>query len=262
MLGPVTIRAVNVSRWKTWAAVLLFGLAVWAAAKFEGHILAVPAAAPRSLRQEEPVYTVPVQEPVMSFAVNVDWGSEWLPSMLDLFDERGVRVTFFPTGRWAEAEPELLKEIVRRGHELGNHGYRHDHPKQLDDASLRAHISRSRDLLAELTGVSTRLYAPPYGEVDARIARIAAELDHWTIMWTLDTIDWQRPAPEVVVRRIVPRAQPGAIVLMHPTEPTVAALPTMLDALVDAGWQIVPVGDLLARALGEPASATVPHARK
>lgn len=261
MRRPVTIRVVNVSRWTSWAVVVLFGLAVWGALQLDGHITAVPASAPRALRPEEPVYTVPVEERILSFAVNVDWGSEWLPAMLDLFDERDVKVTFFPTGRWAELEPELVKELVRRGHELGNHGYRHDHPKQLDDASLRAHISRSRDLLAELTGVATRLYAPPYGEVDGRIARIAAELGHWTIMWTLDTIDWQRPAPEVIVRRVVPRAQPGAIVLMHPTEPTVAALPTMLDALADAGWRLVPVGDLLNRAVGEPASAAAPGMR-
>ncbi len=210
MRRPVTIRVVNVSRWTSWAVVVLFGLAVWAAAYSSmGTFLAVPAAAPRALRPEEPVYTVPVEERIISFAVNVDWGSEWLPAMLDLFDERDVKVTFFPTGRWAELEPELVKEMVEARPRTGQPRLP---PRSSETTGRRvvagSHLAQPR-LAGELTGVHTRLYAPPYGEVDARIARIAAELDHWTIMWTLDTIDWQRPAPEVIVRRVVPRAAAG-----------------------------------------------------
>lgn len=266
MRGTVRFEAIVVARLMKWWTVLLLASAVVVArwplwmpvasgppfSAENGRYTAVPVAmpmGPRPVHRGEPIYTMPVDERLVSFAVNVDWGAEFLPRMLQVLEEHNTKVTFFPTGRWAALEPELLRELVRAGHELGNHGYRHDRPKALGDEALREHITRSQQLLRDLTGVTTRLYAPPYGEVDARIARISAETDHWTIMWTVDTVDWQRPAPEVIVRRVVPKVQPGAIVLMHPTEPTVAALPTILDMLTAEGWTIVPVGTMLDRAL-------------
>lgn len=252
MWGRVRFRAVHVPRWRwVWAvAVILLGLAVTDGLHrpLDALPVAVPVQ-PRTMLREEPIYTVPVREKWISFAVNIDWGGELLPRMLQLFEDRHATVTFFPTGRWAAMEPELVRELVRAGHELGNHGYRHDHPKSLGNEALRDHIVRNQRLLEDLTGVTTTLYAPPYGEVDARIAAVSAQTGHWTVMWTIDTIDWQRPNPDVIVRRVVPNVQPGAIVLMHPTEPTLAALPTMLDMLLADGWSVVPVGVLLERAL-------------
>nr|MBO2472018.1 polysaccharide deacetylase [Bacillota bacterium] len=250
-MGRVVFRTVQAARLGKALTLVLAAVLLAAAWRLDAGEEAVPVAAParpRPLRMHEPVYAVPVAERLVALTFNVDWGTEFVPGLLDVLDARGVRATFFPTGRWAEAEPELVREIARRGHELGNHGYRHDHPKQLNDAALRDHIVRTQRLLRELTGAETRLYAPPYGEVDARIARIAAEAGHWTIMWTLDTIDWQRPQPETIVRRVVPRVQPGAIILMHPTEPTLAALPHILERLLAEGWRFVPVGTLLERA--------------
>lgn len=246
MRGRVGFYAVKRPAWTAWWSAVTLVVAAAVASGLADDPWAVTAAAPPQPGQA--VYSIPIQERLLSFAVNVDWGGELLPRMLALFERHDARVTFFPTGRWAAMEPELVQALVRAGHELGNHGWRHDHPKALGDEALRDHIVRNQRFLRDLTGVETRLYAPPYGEVDARIARIAAEEGHWTIMWTIDTVDWQRPDPDVIVRRIVPRAQPGAIVLMHPTEPTLAALPTVLDMLTQAGWRVVPVGELLERA--------------
>lgn len=264
MRGTVRFRVIRLPRMGWWWALLavLLGLAV--SDGLDRPLAALPVAVPttsRPVMRDQPIYTVPVKEKLISFAVNVDWGGELLPRMLELFEKHGARVTFFPTGRWASMEPELVREIVRAGHELGNHGYRHDHPKALGDDALRDHIVSNQRLLQQLTGVTTTLYAPPYGEVDARIASVSAATGHWTIMWTIDTIDWQRPNPDVIVRRVVPKVQPGAIVLMHPTEPTLAALPTMLVALQADGWTVVPVGVLLERALAAQAASTGPTSR-
>lgn len=254
-LGVARFYAVTLRSWRPWLGVVLLLAAALAAWRGEEPVLA-PASVPlvAGLDARKPVYVVPVQERLISFAVNVDWGDEYLPGMLSVLAERGVRVTFFPTGRWAAGRPELLRRMVEGGHELGNHGYRHDHPKALTDQQLAELIVRNRELLAELAGVQTVLFAPPYGEVDPRIVRIAAETGHWTIMWTVDTVDWRRPPPETIVQRVLSRVQPGAIVLMHPTAPTLAALPVILDRLLSEGWRVVPVGELLAAAA--PRSAT------
>ncbi len=192
-----------------------------------------------------PVFEVPAARGMMSLAINVDWGEEYLPAMLGILASHGVRATFFPTGRWAEKFPELVTRIHQAGHELGNHGYAHDHPTQLSEGQLAASLERTAAVLERVTGTRPRLYAPPYGEWDERVVRHAAALGYRTILWTLDTIDWQRPPAEKILQRILPRARSGAIVLMHPTEPTVAALPALISGLQAAGFRLVPVGELL-----------------
>lgn len=253
-MGVVVFRVFRAEAWRRFGLLALLAAGVVLAVKGGGRQAsyeAVPVAA-GPLRRGEIVYSVPTTEKLMSFAVNIDWGEEFLPGMLSVFEEKGVRVTFFPTGRWAGLHPETLRGLLAAGHELGNHGFRHDHPKQLGDEALREHIVRNKDQLLEITGAETVLYAPPYGEADARIARIADETGHWTIMWTLDTVDWQRPAPSVIVQRIVPRARPGSIVLMHPTEPTLAALPTMIQSLQAEGYELIPIGELIERGQATP----------
>lgn len=256
-MGFVLFRAWSWKRWQFAAglAVLLAAIVVvrWADHRVGGSYGAVPVTT-GPLQKGQIIYSVPTAEKVLSFAVNIDWGEEFLPGMLALFKKHDVKVTFFPTGRWAGLHPETVRQLIEEGHELGNHGYRHDHPKALGDGALMEHIVKNQLQLREITGIDTDLYAPPYGEVDARIARVAESAEHWTIMWTVDTIDWQRPAPSVIVQRVVPRVQPGTIVLMHPTEPTLAALPTIIETLLADGWQIIPIGESIERTLSPPPS--------
>lgn len=238
------------------AALLVVAAAWYGAAQAPGSLRVLAPA--DALRREAPVYRVPTQKPWVAFAVNVDWGDEVLPAMLALFEREGIQVTFFPTGRWANRAPELVRAMAAQGHEVGNHGFTHDHPKALSDQALRQMIQRNEELLFALVGEQPRLFAPPYGEVDGRIARVASELGYWTVMWTIDTIDWQRPPPDVIVRRVVDRIRPGAIILMHPVAETVAALPQMLEKLAAAGYRPMPVGELVrlgAQEAGEGAKA-------
>ena len=66
-----------------------------------------------------------VDDKVMAFACNVDWGNEHIMPMLDILSQHDIKITFFVTGRWANENPELLKAIYDAGHEIGNHGYNH-----------------------------------------------------------------------------------------------------------------------------------------
>lgn len=260
-MDVVLFRAFSLRRWRWPGSLLILFVAVLTFFFFDDLF---PSTGPDavfvttgSLERGQIIYSVPTTKRVLSFAVNIDWGEEFLPGMLELFARHDVKVTFFPTGRWAGLHPETVRQLVEAGHELGNHGFRHDHPKSLGDGALREHILQNQVQLREIAGVDTDLYAPPYGEVDERIARVAADTGHWTIMWTVDTIDWQRPAPSIIIQRVVPRVQPGTIVLMHPTEPTLAALPEIVETLQADGWQIVPVGTLIRLALATGPSAEI-----
>jgi len=193
----------------------------------------------------KPIYRVDTSEPAVALAFNVAWGEEWVPAILEILAEAGAKSTFFITGTWAAKFPHLVQAMVAAGNEIANHGYDHPHPEKLSESELVALIEKNETLLRELTGVRTRLFAPPYGEVNQRIAAVAGRLGYATIMWTVDTIDWQRPEPGVIVERAERRLAGGNIILVHPTEPTVAALPVILERFAEKGYKAVTVSRLL-----------------
>lgn len=181
----------------------------------------------------------------MAFGINVAWGEEYIPDILKILRRYGVKATFFFVGTWVEKFPELTREIVEAGHEMGNHGYRHLHVKSLTKEQIKELIKKNEYLLSQVAGNPSNLFAPPYGEVNDFIAKTAGENGYTTIMWTIDTIDWQRPPYEQIVKRVVDNAKPGAIVLMHPVEPTVQALPKIIETLKGAGYALVPVSQVI-----------------
>ncbi len=193
----------------------------------------------------QPVFEIPGAGNYIALCVNVDWGSEEIPAMLEIFDRYQAKVTFFLTGSWLEKNQDLARQMAARGHEIGNHGTAHAHPKQLNDHALEKHIMDNAALIKSILGQETRLYAPPYGEWDRRIVQTAAGLGYYTILWTLDTIDWQDPSAATIVQRIVPKAKGGNIVLMHPKPNTVGALPQLLAGLQAKGLKPVTISTML-----------------
>jgi peptidoglycan/xylan/chitin deacetylase (PgdA/CDA1 family) len=183
--------------------------------------------------------------PLVALMFNVDWGTEYLPSILEVLEAAGARSTFFVTGAWAEKNPGLVKEMHARGHEIGNHGYRHAHVKGMAPRQLEELILKHEELIRGLTGTRPpQLFAPPYGECDATIVQTAAGIGYRTILWTVDTVDWKRPPPDAIVKR-AGRAGAGALVLMHPTEPTLQALPAVLAGLKARGLRATTVSEVL-----------------
>ncbi len=190
---------------------------------------------PIAVMSEGPFYSGAETGSMVSFAVNVDWGEEYIPAMLDLFDEKGVKATFFLTGRWTQEHGDLAREIVRRGHELGNHAYSHKSPNAMSQAENQDEIRRTAVAIKAATGVETKLYAPPSGELESYVLAAAIAESHATILWSVDTIDWQKPSVEKIQERVLSKVKSGSIVLMHPTENTLAALPGIIDELQKRG---------------------------
>ncbi|TGE31228.1 polysaccharide deacetylase family protein [Desulfosporosinus sp. Sb-LF] len=193
----------------------------------------------------KPIDQVKTEQKVMALTINVDWGEEYIPAILDTLDKGKAPATFFVTGRWAKKNPDLLKIIASRGHQIENHGYSHPHPDQLSIGSNQEEIKKTESIIEGIIGRKTRFYAPPYGEKGASGLRAAHDLGYQTILWTLDTVDWRTDStPELIAKRIINPAirfgikpnKSGAIVLMHPKSNTVKALPVILDQLSREGY--------------------------
>ncbi|MHB1125550.1 MAG: polysaccharide deacetylase family protein [Bacillota bacterium] len=194
----------------------------------------------------EPIYQGNIQNKSMALTFNVDWGEQFIPDILNTLADSQVKATFFITGRWAEKNPELAQNIAKAGHELGNHGYSHPHPDRLNKAQNQEEIRRTEEALLEATGKKTTLFASPYGEHEPHVVMAADELGYQTIMWTIDTIDWQVDrSAQVIADKVLTKAQNGAIVLMHPTDRSTAALPRILSGLQGQGYKLVTVTEII-----------------
>jgi probable sporulation protein (polysaccharide deacetylase family) len=175
-----------------------------------------------------PIYRGNPKKPMISFMVNVAWGTEHVEEMLDLFEQQGVRVTFFLDGKWLKKHHDLAKKMITLGHEVGNHAYSHPDLRKMSVDRIQEEMIKTNELIEEL-GVKSVLFAPPSGAYDSRVVQIAHQLKMKTVLWTLDTVDWKDPPSETIVERIVPKLENGALILMHPTPSTVEALPSIID---------------------------------
>lgn len=181
----------------------------------------------------------------LAFAVNVAWGDEAIPGLLDLLQQEGIAATWFLTGRWADLSPGLARRIAEQGHELGNHGYSDPHMLQISDEEIVEEIQRTQTAIYEATGVEPRLFSPPYLELDQRILSIAAAQGLHTVMYQVDTADWLLPGPELIAERVLDGLCPGAIILCHPTEQTAEGLKRIIDAARRDGYRFVTIGELI-----------------
>ena len=202
----------------------------------------------------KPIEQIKTDQKVMALTINVDWGEEFIPAILDALDKGQARATFFVTGRWAKKNPELLKTMAKRGHQIENHGYSHPHPDQISVGANQEEIKKTERIIEGILGQKTRFYAPPYGERGISGLRAADELGYQTILWTLDTVDWRSDSTtEIIIKRIVNPAirfgikpdKKGAIVLMHPKMNTVKALPYILDQLAREGYVFQTLAELI-----------------
>lgn len=181
----------------------------------------------------------------VSLSFNVDWGEEYLPDILALLAADDVKATFFLTGRWCDNNPQLAADIAAAGHELGNHGYSHASPNDSGEDEIIEEIERTAEAIRSAAGVTTRLYAPPSGEAEPHVLTAAARAGCETVLWSVDTVDWQKPDAATVVRRVTSQLHGGAIILAHPTACTLEALPAIIEDARAKGYRFVTVSENL-----------------
>lgn len=193
----------------------------------------------------EPIYRGNRLKHQMALMFNVAWGTEYIEPILNVLHATHVQATFFLAGSWAQQHPAVAKQILAAGMELGNHAFNHPLMSRLGRDAMISQITRTNGAIQKAVGMRPILFAPPAGDYNTLVVRVAAGLSMRTVLWSLDTIDWKRPQPQVIVSRIVNRRAPGMLVLMHPTAPTVAALPEMIRDLQNDGYELVTVSNLI-----------------
>ena len=178
--------------------------------------------------------------------INVYWGDEFLPDMLDTLDDYNVKTTFFFGGSWVAKNDTMLKDIHSRGHEIANHGYLHKDQDKLNLEENMREISVTESLIEQTIGVKTKLFAPPSGAFNDYTLEASKTLGYTTIMWTRDTIDWRDKNTDLIYKRATKDVVAGDLILMHPTACTAQALPLILKYYADNDINCATVSEVIA----------------
>ncbi|WP_084140145.1 LysM peptidoglycan-binding domain-containing protein [Lacticigenium naphthae] len=173
-----------------------------------------------------------------------------ISGILQVLQSQNIKSTFFLTGSGAEHHPTSIKAIASQGHHLGNHSYSHPDFTTISATETISQLKRTEDIIRSLTGKELKpFFRPPYGAYNSTVLSRVGDAGYtYSVMWTIDTLDWQGNSSDAIVERVMSRITPGAIVLMHTGQGatgTVKALPTMISRLRALGYRFVTVADLV-----------------
>jgi polysaccharide deacetylase family sporulation protein PdaB len=196
------------------------------------------------------IYSVKTDKKQIALTFDISWGEERTGPILDVLEQKGVKkATFFLSSPWAESHPNIVKRIVDMKFEIGSHGHRHDNYSQYSEEQIRTQIGKADTILTKLIGKKPNLIRFPNGDFDQRVLRVAEQMGYKTIQWDTDSLDWKNPGVDQIIKRVVGKAHPGDIVLMHASDScrqTHEALPVIIDQLRDQGYEFVTVSELIA----------------
>jgi peptidoglycan-N-acetylglucosamine deacetylase len=181
--------------------------------------------------------------------------------VLDTLDTYQIKATFFLIGEKVKKYPDIAKEIVRRGHDVGSHGYKVDRWLTLrGQKAVDQDLAQSVAIIEEITGIRPVFFRPPYGFTNPRLARAAEQLDLLMVGWNvrgLDGVAWT--TEQRLLTRVVPQLKPGSIVCLHdaaeledrvPVVPK--ALPALCQAVFDKQLTAQRISDMLGEQLSLP----------
>jgi peptidoglycan/xylan/chitin deacetylase (PgdA/CDA1 family) len=173
--------------------------------------------------------------------------TEGTPRVLAELERVRARAIFFVCGEQVERRPEVVREVLAAGHELGLHGYRHQTRRQWTRRLLTDDTRRAIAAVADATGSVPRLYRPPHGVFSLPGLRVIRDLGLEPLLWSTWGRDWEaRATASSIARHATARIAARDIVLLHDADhygargswrATVSALPLIFDAIERAGLE-------------------------
>jgi peptidoglycan/xylan/chitin deacetylase (PgdA/CDA1 family) len=135
--------------------------------------------------------------------------------LLEVLARHDVRATFFLIGRYVQQRPDIVREIVRAGHVVGNHTFTHPLLIFKSEAEIQQEISQCRAALQEAVGEHSNLFRPPFGGRRPAVLNIARELGLEPVLWNVTGYDWNAPPAEVIERKVAKQLCGGDVILLH-----------------------------------------------
>ncbi len=167
----------------------------------------------------------------------------YTPKLLDGLKERNVKATFFVVGKNIEGREDIIKRMDEEGHLIGNHTYDHVKITGLPEEEACAQITKTSELVKEITGKNTEFVRPPFGAWDKKLE---CGFEMFPVLWSIDPLDWTTKNVDAVVQKVLSGAEENSIILLHDYyDSSVEAALKIVDALLERGFEFVTVDELV-----------------
>lgn len=193
-----------------------------------------------------PIYSVETEKKQVAISFDTAWGADKTEGILDILKQYKVNATFFMVGFWVEDYPELVKKIDEQGIEIGTHSNTHPDFVKLSESQMELELTTSINVIKSITGKDVNLFRAPYGSYNNTMLNLTEKLGLKTIQWDVDTLDWKGLSGLEICERVMSKVKNGSIILCHNNADHVLdGLPLMLERLLNAGYEVVSVGELI-----------------
>lgn len=183
------------------------------------------------------------QKPKVAITFDDGPNAEYTEPVLDVLKEKEVKATFFIMGKCIEGNEDILKRMDAEGHLIGNHTFHHVNLTKLSEEEACAELTKTAELVKELTGQSVEFVRPPFGAWNEKAECVT---DMIPVLWTIDTLDWCYQSAPKSLAKVVGKVKENDIILMHDQYPeTVEALELIIDYLQSEGYELVTVDEIL-----------------
>lgn len=180
------------------------------------------------------------EEKVISLTFDQGYENGYTAKILDTLKEKGVKATFFVVGDYAERQPELVKRMIDEGHTVGSHSWHHYSMPDLSVEEATKEIMDLHEYMLTNFGIQMNKFRPPKGEYSDLSLAVTGDLGYTTVLWSFAYADWdpdKQPDPAASLQKLIDRAHPGAIYLLHSVSETNAAiLGDFIDEMVAKGY--------------------------
>ncbi len=193
-----------------------------------------------------PIYCVDTEEKKVAITFDTTWGESNTMELLDILDKYDAKATFFVIGLWADDFPDILKEIDKRGHEIGNHTNKHPNMTTISKERMLKDTEIADAKILNLTGKNTTLFRFPEGAYNDLAIETVESTGRKCIQWDVDSIDWKAQGTDIEYERVMKKTKPGSIILFHTdVKYTPQSLPKILESLSSQGYKFVTVSELM-----------------
>ncbi len=179
-------------------------------------------------------------EKVINLTFDQGYENGFTSMILDTLKEKGVKATFFVVGDYAERQPELVQRMIDEGHTVGSHSVNHYSMPELSVEEATEEVMGLHRYMLEHFGIQMTLFRPPKGEYSEKSLAVTADLGYKTVLWSFAYADWDtdnQPNPQESLQKLIDRAHPGAIYLLHSVSETNAnILGDFIDAMLAEGY--------------------------
>jgi peptidoglycan/xylan/chitin deacetylase (PgdA/CDA1 family) len=175
-----------------------------------------------------------------------DGPSKYTSSLLDMLNEKNVKVTFFVLGEQAEKFPELVQREYNEGHLVCIHSYTHKFFTKISKEQVEEQITLTQDILKNLIDYSPRYIRVPYGLINDSVESILKEYNLENILWNVDSLDWKYKEKNATVEHIKETLTGNDIILMHDIiQSSIESAKEIIDYYTNLGYEFVTIDEFL-----------------